>query len=124
MVAEVYTFDAVSQLGYLAAVTERVELMSAIFPIYSRTPALTAMTAAGLDYVSGGRFTLGIGASGPQVIEGWHGVPYDAPVGRTREVIEICRQVWRRERLEHAGRHYTIPLPPDQGTGRGKSLKL
>ena len=58
------------------------------------------MTAAGLDYVSGGRFTLGLGASGPQVIEGWHGVPYDAPVGRTREIIEICRMVWRRERLE------------------------
>ena len=102
-VAEVYTFDAVSQLGYLAAVTERVELLSAIFPIYSRTPALTAMTAAGLDFVSGGRFTLGLGASGPQVIEGWHGVPYDAPLQRTREIVEICRQVWRRERLDHAG---------------------
>ena len=97
-VAEVYTFDAVSQLGYLAAVTERVELLSAIFPIYSRTPALTAMTAAGLDFVSDGRFTLGLGASGPQVIEGWHGVPYDAPLQRTREVVEICRKVWRRER--------------------------
>jgi len=63
------------------------------------------MTAAGLDYVSGGRFTLGLGASGPQVIEGWHGVPYDAPVGRAREVIEICRMVWRRERLEYHGRY-------------------
>ena len=82
------------------------------------------MTAAGLDYVSGGRFVLGIGASGPQVIEGWHGVPYDSPVGRTREIIEICRAVWRRERLQYAGRHYTIPLPPDQGTGLGKALKL
>jgi F420-dependent oxidoreductase-like protein len=124
MVAEVYTFDAVSQLGYLAAVTERVELMSSIFPIYSRTPALTAMTAAGLDYVSGGRFTLGLGASGPQVVEGWHGVPYDAPLQRTREVVEICRQVWRRERLVHDGPKYTVPLPPDQGTGLGKPLKL
>jgi F420-dependent oxidoreductase-like protein len=124
MMAEVYTFDAVSQLGYLAAVTERVELMSAILPIYSRTPALTAMTAAGLDFVSDGRFTLGLGASGPQVIEGWHGVPYDAPLQRTREVVEICRQVWRRERLEHAGKKYTIPLPPEQGTGLGKPLKL
>ena len=124
MVAEVYTFDAVSQLGYLAAVTERVELMSSIFPIYSRTPALTAMTAAGLDFVSGGRFTLGLGASGPQVVEGWHGVPYDAPLQRTREVVEICRQVWRRERLVHEGRKYTVPLPPDQGTGLGKPLKL
>ena len=123
-VAEVYTFDAVSQLGYLAAVTERVELMSGIFPIYSRTPALTAMTAAGLDFVSGGRFTLGLGASGPQVIEGWHGVPYDAPLQRTREVVEICRQVWRRERLVHEGPKYTVPLPAEQGTGLGKPLKL
>jgi F420-dependent oxidoreductase-like protein len=124
MVAEVYTFDAVSQLGYLAAVTERVELVSAILPIYSRTPALTAMTAAGLDFVSGGRFTLGLGASGPQVIEGWHGVPYDAPLARTREVVEICRQVWRRDRLVHDGPKYTVPLPPEQGTGLGKPLKL
>jgi F420-dependent oxidoreductase-like protein len=123
-VAEVYTFDAVSQLGYLAAVTERVELMSGIFPIYSRTPALTAMTAAGLDFVSGGRFTLGLGASGPQVIEGWHGVPYDAPLQHTREVVEICRQVWRRDRLVHEGPKYTIPLPAEQGTGLGKPLKL
>ncbi len=124
MVAEVYTFDSVSQLGYLAAVTERVELMSAILPIYSRTPALTAMTAAGLDFVSGGRFTLGLGASGPQVIEGWHGVPYDAPLQRTREIVEICRKVWRRDRLEHEGLKYRIPLPADQGTGLGKPLKL
>jgi F420-dependent oxidoreductase-like protein len=123
-VAEVYTFDAVSQLGYLAAVTERVELLSGIVPIYSRTPALTAMTAAGLDFVSGGRFMLGLGASGPQVVEGWHGVPYDAPLQRTREVVEICRRVWRRERLDHQGRAYTIPLPADQGTGLGKPLKL
>ena len=123
-VAEVYTFDAVSQMGYLAAVTERVELMSGIFPIYSRTPALTAMTAAGLDFVSDGRFTLGLGASGPQVVEGWHGVPYDAPLQRTREVVEICRQVWRRERLVHEGPKYTIPLPAEQGTGLGKPLKL
>jgi F420-dependent oxidoreductase-like protein len=124
MCAEVYTFDAVSQLGYLAAVTDRVELMSGILPIYSRTPALTAMTAAGLDFVSGGRFTLGLGASGPQVIEGWHGVPYDAPLQRTREIVEICRQVWRRERLVHDGPRYTIPLPADRGTGLGKPLKL
>jgi F420-dependent oxidoreductase-like protein len=82
------------------------------------------MTAAGLDYVSNGRFVLGLGASGPQVIEGWHGVPYDAPIGRTRELIEICRAVWRRERVEYAGKYYTIPLPADQGTGLGKPLKL
>ena len=123
-VPEAYSFDAVSQLGFIAAKTERLEIGSGIFQLYSRTPALTAMTAAGLDYVSGGRFTLGLGASGPQVIEGWHGVPYDAPIGRTREIIEICRQVWRRERLVHDGKHYTIPLPPEQGTGLGKPLKL
>jgi F420-dependent oxidoreductase-like protein len=74
--------------------------------------------------VSGGRFTLGLGASGPQVIEGWHGVPYDAPLARTREVVEICRQVWRRDRLVHDGPKYTVPLPPEQGTGLGKPLKL
>jgi F420-dependent oxidoreductase-like protein len=123
-VPEAYSFDAVSQLGYLAARTERLQLASGILQIYSRTPTLTAMTAAGLDYVSGGRFVLGLGASGPQVIEGWHGVPYDAPLGRTREIIEICRQVWRRERLVHDGRYYQIPLPADQGTGLGKPLKL
>ena len=123
-VPEAYSYDAVSQLGYLAAVTQRVELASGILQLYSRTPTLTAMTAAGLDYVSGGRFSLGIGASGPQVIEGWHGVPYDAPIGRTREVIEICRAVWRRERLEYSGKHYQIPLPEGEGTGLGKPLKL
>src|SRR4051812_18883354 len=120
MVAEVYTFDAVSQLGYLAAVTERVELMSAILPIYSRTPALIAMTAAGLDLVSGGRFTLGLGASGPQVVEGWHGVPYDAPLQRTREVVEICRQVWRRERLGPGGPPHPAPPPAGPGPRRGQ----
>jgi F420-dependent oxidoreductase-like protein len=123
-VPEAYSFDAVSQLGFIAARTSTVEIASGILPIYSRTPALTAMTAAGLDFVSGGRFTLGLGASGPQVIEGWHAVPYDAPVGRTRELIEICRMVWRRDRLEYHGRHYTLPLPAGQGTGLGKPLKL
>ncbi|MEV0993801.1 LLM class F420-dependent oxidoreductase [Nonomuraea sp. NPDC050202] len=123
-VAEAYSFDAVSQMGYIAAKTERLEIASGILPIYSRTPTLMAMTAAGLDYVSDGRFTLGIGASGPQVIEGFHGVPYTAPLGRTREVIEICRQVWRRERVQYEGRHYTVPLPAGQGTGLGKPLKI
>jgi F420-dependent oxidoreductase-like protein len=121
-VPEAYSFDAVSQLGYIAARTERLQIASGILQIYSRTPALTAMTAAGLDYISGGRFMLGIGASGPQVIEGWHGVPYDAPIGRTREIIEICRMVWRRERLAYQGRYYRLPL--EGGTGLGKPLKL
>jgi F420-dependent oxidoreductase-like protein len=123
-VPEAYSFDAVSQLGYLAARTERVQLASGILQIYTRTPSLTAMTAAGLDFVSGGRFVLGIGASGPQVIEGFHGVPYDAPLGRTRELVEICRKVWRREVLVHEGKYYKIPLPAEQGTGLGKPLKL
>jgi F420-dependent oxidoreductase-like protein len=123
-VPEAYSFDAVSQLGFIAARTERLEIASGILQIYSRTPTLTAMTAAGLDYVSDGRFTLGIGASGPQVIEGWHGVPYKAPIGRTREIIEICRAVWRRERLSYDGKHYTLPLPAEEGTGLGKPLKL
>ncbi len=121
-VPEAYSFDAVSQLGFIAARTTRLQIASGILPIYSRTPALTAMTAAGLDFVSGGRFTLGLGTSGPQVIEGWHGVAYDAPVGRTRELIEICRLVWRRERLDYQGRYYRLPL--EGGTGLGKPLKL
>jgi F420-dependent oxidoreductase-like protein len=123
-IAEAYSFDAVSQLGYLAAVTERTELTSGILQALTRTPTLTAMTAAGLDFVSDGRFTLGLGASGPQVVEGFHGVRYDAPLGRLREIVEVCRMVWRRERVVHEGRHYTIPLPADQGTGLGKPLKL
>ena len=123
-IPEAYTYDAVSQLGYLAAVTTTIEIGSGIFPIYSRTPTLLAMTAASLDALSDGRFNLGLGASGPQVIEGWHGIPYTRPVGRTREIIDICRQVWRREVVEHDGHDYTIPLPPDQGTGLGKALKL
>jgi F420-dependent oxidoreductase-like protein len=121
---ESYGFDAPSWLGYLAAVTQRVELAAHVLPIYPRTPALTAMTAAGLDHLSGGRFVLGLGASGPQVVEGWHAVPYDAPIARTREIVEICRKVWRREKLEHGGAKYPIPLPAGSGTGAGKPLKL
>lgn len=122
-VAEAYGFDAVSLMGFLAARTERLQIGSAVLPIYTRTPTLTAMTAAGLDALSGGRFHLGLGASGPQVIEGFHGVPYDRPITRTRETIEICRTVWRRERLVHDGLH-PVPLPPGKGTGLGKPLKL
>ncbi|HKT05438.1 MAG TPA: LLM class F420-dependent oxidoreductase [Rugosimonospora sp.] len=124
MVPEAYSFDAVSQLGFIAARTSRVRIASGIMQLYTRTPTLIAMTAAGLDYVSGGRFCLGLGASGPQVIEGFHGVPYDAPLGRTREIVEICRQVWRREPVVYSGRHYQLPLPPGQGTGLGKPLKI
>src|ERR1700739_1270137 len=98
-VPEAYSFDAVSQLGFIAAKTSTLEIASGILPLYPRT-------------------------SGPQVVEGWHGVPYDAPVGRTRELIEICRTVWRRDRLDYHGRHYTLPLPSDKGTRLGKPLKL
>jgi len=123
-VPEAYSFDAISQLGFIAARTERLQLASGILQIYTRTPTLTAMTAAGMDYVSDGRFILGLGASGPQVIEGFHGVRHDAPLGRTRELVEICRKVWRRERVVHNGRYYKIPLPAGEGTGLGKPLKL
>ncbi len=123
-VAEAYGYDAATQLGYLAARTRRVQLGSGIFNIYSRTPALLAQTAAGLDDLSGGRAILALGASGPQVIEGWHGVPYDHPVPRTREIIEICRMAWRREELVFDGRCYTLPLPVDRGTGLGKPIKM
>ena len=123
-VAEAYGYDAVTRLGYLAARTRRIELGSGILNIYSRTPALLAQTAAGLDEISEGRAILGLGASGPQVIEGFHGVPYDRPVQRTREIIEICRQVWRRDEVVHQGKAYTLPLPPSLGTGLGKPLKI
>jgi F420-dependent oxidoreductase-like protein len=121
---EAYGLDAVSWLGYLAATTTRVGLMSQILPIYGRTPALTAMSAAGLDRLSGGRFCLGLGVSGPQVVEGWHGVPYDAPLARTRDVIAICRRVWRGERLVYDGERHSVPLDPARGTGLGKPLKI
>ena len=123
-VPEAYSFDAPSAMGYLAANTERVTIASGILPTYTRTPSLLAMTAAGIDFLSDGRCMLGLGASGPQVIEGFHGVPYTAPVARMREVIEVCRMVWRRERVQHMGSQFQIPLPQDQGTGLGKPLKL
>jgi F420-dependent oxidoreductase-like protein len=123
-VPEAYSFDAPSAMGYLAANTERVTIASGILPVYSRTPTLLAMTAAGIDYLSDGRCMLGLGASGPQVIEGFHGVPYTAPVSRLREVIDICRMVWRREKVNYDGKYYQIPLPQNQGTGLGKPLKL
>lgn len=112
LVAEAYSYDAISQLGYLAAKTSTIELGTGVVPIYTRTPSLLAMTAAGVDYVSDGRMRLGIGTSGPQVVEGFHGLPFDAPMGRTREVVEICRQVWRRERVNFDGKHYQLPCRP------------
>ena len=124
-VPEVWGFDSPSLMGYLAAGTSTLQIGSAIMPIYSRTPGLLAMTAAGIDALSNGRFSLGLGASGPQVIEGFHGVPYEAPLARTREIVDICRQAWRRRgALEHHGTYYDIPYQGDKGTGLGKPLKL
>ena len=122
-IAEAYGFDSPTLMGYLAAKTETVEIGSAILNIYSRTPGTLIQTAAGLDNVSGGRAIIGLGASGPQVIEGWHGVPYDKPLGRTREVIDLMRRGLRREVLTNEG-IITLPLPAGQGTGLGKPLKI
>jgi F420-dependent oxidoreductase-like protein len=122
-VAEAYGFDSPTLMGYLAAKTKRVQIASGILNIYSRTPAAILQTIAGLDNVSGGRAVLGLGASGPQVIEGFHGVAYDKPLGRTREIVDLVRRGLRRETLVHDG-IFTLPLPEGQGTGLGKPLKL
>lgn len=118
--AEAYGSDAATVLAWLAAGTERIKLGSAIFQISSRTPALTAMTAATLDHLSGGRFRLGLGISGPQVVEGWHGQPFERPLRRTREYVEILRKTLSREPLTYAGELYTLPRPG----APGKPLKL
>ncbi len=123
-VAEAYTFDAISQMGYLAAITERVQIGSGIVNVFSRTPTLLGMTAAGIDFVSDGRCILGLGASGPQVVEGFHGVPYEKPLMRIKETIEVVRRVVRREVIDFHGQTIDIPLPEGEGTGLGKPLKL
>ena len=120
--AEIYGYDLVSTLAFLAANTERVELMTGIIPLYSRSPALIAQTAATIDALSGGRFVLGLGTSGPQVIEGWHGVPFEKPMARTRDTIDICRKVWSGDKVTHDGKAYSLPY--DGGTGLGKPLKF
>jgi F420-dependent oxidoreductase-like protein len=122
-VAEAYGFDSPTLMGYLAARTERIKIGSAILNVYSRTPGALLQTAAGLDNVSQGRAIIGLGASGPQVIEGFHGVAYDKPVTRTKEVVDLIRRGLRRETLVHDG-VFTLPLPDGQGTGLGKPLKL
>jgi len=122
-VAEAYGFDSPTLMGYLAAKTERLQIAAGILNVFSRTPGAILQTAAGLDNVSAGRAVLGLGASGPQVIEGFHGMPYDKPLGRTREVIRLVRSGLKREPLE-SSRIFTIPLPADQGLGLGKPLKL
>ncbi|MET1058937.1 MAG: LLM class F420-dependent oxidoreductase [Nocardioides sp.] len=122
-IAEAYGFDSPTLMGYLAAKTETIEIGAAILNIYSRTPGTLIQTAAGLDNVSGGRAIIGLGASGPQVIEGWHGLPYEKPLGRTREVIDLMRRGLRREVLTNEG-IINLPLPEGRGTGLGKPLKI
>ena len=123
-VAEPYGFDAPTLMGYLAAKTETVQIAAGILNVYSRTPGALLQTAAGLDNVSGGRAVLGLGASGPQVIEGFHGMAYDRPLTRTREVIEVLRMGLRGEKLDFQGKTFSIPLPEGEGLGLGKPLKL
>jgi F420-dependent oxidoreductase-like protein len=118
--AEAYGSDAPTVLSWVAAQTERIDVGSGIFQIPARAPAMTAMTAATLDTLSGGRFRLGLGVSGPQVSEGWYGVRFDKPLARTREYVEIVRKAMSRERLSHEGEHWTLPLPD----GPGKPIKL
>jgi F420-dependent oxidoreductase-like protein len=119
-VAEAYGSDAPTVLAWVAAQTQRIDIGSAVMQIPARTPAMTAMTAATLDTLSGGRFRLGLGVSGPQVSEGWHGVRFEKPLGRTREYVEIVRMALRRERVQYDGEHWTLPLPD----GPGKAIKL
>jgi F420-dependent oxidoreductase-like protein len=122
-VAESYGSDVVSVLGWLAAQTEKIRLGAAIMQVPARPPAAAAMAGATLDMLSGGRFMFGFGPSGPQVSEGWYGVDYAKPWGRTREYIEVVRKIIAREGpLEHEGRHYQLPM--EGGTGQGKALKL
>jgi F420-dependent oxidoreductase-like protein len=122
--AEAWGTDAVTVLAWLAATSERIKVGSAIMQIPGRTPANAAMTAMTLDLLSGGRFLLGLGTSGPQVVEGWHGEPWGKPLGKTREYVEIVRAALRREVLEHHGEHYDIPYTGPGATGLGKPLKL
>ena len=118
--AEAYGSDVPTVLSWIGALTEHIGLGAAVMQIPARTPAMTAMTAATLDTLSGGRFRLGLGVSGPQVSEGWHGVPFAAPLGRTREYVDIVRMALRRDSVAYAGRHFTLPVPG----GPGKALKL
>jgi F420-dependent oxidoreductase-like protein len=122
--AEAYGSDAVSPLAYIAAFTTKIKLGTAIMQMPARTPAMTAMTAMTLDALSGNRFILGLGTSGPQVVEGWHGVPYGKPLTRTREYIQIVRKILAREEpLEFKGEHYEIPYHGPGASGLDKPLK-
>ena len=123
-VAEAYSLDSISLIGYLAAKTSKIQIGTGIINVYSRTATAVAQTAAGCDFVSGGRFVLGLGASGPQVIEGFHGVAYEKPMSRIVDYINVCRLVLRREPVVYDGAAVQIPLPPGRGTGLGKTLKI
>jgi F420-dependent oxidoreductase-like protein len=124
-VSEAYGRDAATPLAWIGARTRRIGLGSAVMQMHSRTPALTAMTAATLDLFSGGRFRLGLGLSGPQVIEGWHAIPYQTPLRFTQEYVEVVRTVIERKHpLEYKGDHFRIPLLGAGSTGQGKTLKL
>jgi F420-dependent oxidoreductase-like protein len=122
--AEAWGTDAVTVLSWLAARTTRIKIGSAILQMPARTPANTAMTAVTLDLMSGGRFLLGLGTSGPQLVEGWHGEPWGKPLARTREYVEIVRSAVRREVLEYDGEHYRLPYRGPGATGVGKPLRL
>ena len=122
--AEAWGTDAVTVLAWLGATTTTIRLGTGIMQMPARTPAMTAMTAATLDLMSGGRVLLGLGTSGPQVVEGWHGEPFGKPLGRTREYVEIVRAAIRRELVQHQGEHYEIPYRGDDATGLGLPLKL
>ena len=122
--AEAWGSDAVTVLAWVAATTTRLRVGSAIMQIPARTPACTAMTAATLDLMSGGRFVLGLGVSGPQVVEGWHGQPWGKPLAKTREYVEIVRAALRREEVEHDSQHYQLPYRGPGSSGLGKPLRL
>jgi F420-dependent oxidoreductase-like protein len=122
--AEAYGSDAVAPLAWVGALTYRIRLGTAILQMAARTPAMTAMTAMTLDALSGGRVLLGLGVSGPQVVEGWHGQPFGKPLARTREYVSIVRAILARQRpLEHTGEHYQIPYRGPAATGLGKPLR-
>ncbi|MEO8611293.1 MAG: LLM class flavin-dependent oxidoreductase, partial [Chloroflexota bacterium] len=122
--AEAYGSDAVTPLAWIGALTKNIHLGTAILQMPARTPANTAMTAITLDQLSGGRFLLGLGLSGPQVVEGWHGQPYGKPLAKTREYVQIVREIFKREKpLVHDGEYYQIPYQGADATGLGKPLK-
>jgi F420-dependent oxidoreductase-like protein len=122
--SEAYGSDSITPLAWIGAQTEQIKLGTAIMQMPARTPAMTAMTAITLDQLSNGRMLVGLGLSGPQVVEGWHGEPYGKPLGKTREYVEILRKIFAREEpVVHDGKHYQIPYQGEDATGLGKPLK-